>query len=136
MIRSKTDLNWNDSSDTNDKNITKIQSTNNSKLIITRGILINLLNPKLTLFFFSFLPQYIGSNTNSYMQACFLLGLAFMFITLIVFIAYGLLAGLMKSFLVNSSKRVKYLQNIFGIIFIIFAIKLSISSMWKFQLYQ
>ena len=123
MLKSKADLNFNDTA-ANDK-----KSSNNSASIITRGILINLLNPKLTLFFFSFLPQYISINSDSYIKISFLLGLAFMFITLIVFIGYGMLAGLMKSFFVNSPKRVQSIQNIFGIIFIIFAVKLSTSSM-------
>lgn len=123
MLKSKADLNFNNTSATGK------ESSNTLTTIITRGILINLLNPKLTLFFFSFLPQYISTNSDNYIKISFLLGLAFMFITFIVFIGYGLLAGLTKSFFVNSPKRVQCIQNVFGIIFIIFAVKLSTSSM-------
>ena len=61
--------------------------------IIWRGLLINLLNPKLTLFFFSFLPQYISHGSKNYIQQGFILGLVFMLLTLLIFICYGILAG-------------------------------------------
>lgn len=96
--------------------------------IIRSGILINLLNPKLTLFFFSFLPQYVKSTRDNYMVECLFYGFAFMILTLLVFIGYGLLAGTTNKFFINSPKRISILQKIFGIIFIIFAIQLALSS--------
>lgn len=113
---------------------TKLDLNNNPNessaiTIILRAILINLLNPKLTLFFFSFLPQYISSHSVNYIQNALLLGLGFMLITLIVFIIYGLLASFIKSLFMNNNKRIKYIQKIFAVIFIIFSIKLAISSM-------
>lgn len=94
--------------------------------IVIRGILINLLNPKLTLFFFSFLPQYLSADRQNYLLQGFFLGLAFMFITLIVFCCYGYLAGVAKSIFLNSHKRVSILQKCFGCLFIGFALKLAI----------
>lgn len=115
--------------------ITKVKINLDNKIqkeksitIVGRAILINLLNPKLTLFFFSFLPQYISLNSKDYIKNNLILGLLFMLITLVVFIIYGLLASLMKSLIINSPKKLKYIQQIFGIIFIIFAINLSLSS--------
>lgn len=96
--------------------------------IIRRGILINLLNPKLTLFFFSFLPQYVSSSGKSYVFQSSIFGLAFMILTLFVFIGYGLLAGVAKKFLVGSP-RVNITQKLFGIIFITFAVQLALSSL-------
>lgn len=97
--------------------------------IIRSGILINLLNPKLTLFFFSFLPQYVKSTRDNYMVECLFYGFAFMILTLLVFIVYGLLAGITNNFFMNSPKRISMLQKIFGIIFVIFSIQLALSSM-------
>lgn len=94
-----------------------------SGMIIRRGILINLLNPKLTLFFLSFLPQYLSKMDENYIIRCMLLGLAFMALTLVVFILYGLLAGAAQSLFINSPRRVRILQKCFGIIFIGFALK-------------
>lgn len=117
MIKSKTSFEL-ANSETNEK----------AGTIIRSGILINLLNPKLTLFFFSFLPQYAKSTNHNYMTECLLYGSAFMFITLLVFIGYGLLAGITNKFFINSPQKLSLLQKIFGIIFIIFAIQLAFTS--------
>jgi threonine/homoserine/homoserine lactone efflux protein len=117
MVRSKTSFDL-----ANNKSAEKVST------IIRSGILINLLNPKLTLFFFSFLPQYAKSISDSYISECLLYGFTFMVITLLVFIGYGLLAGITNKFFINSPKRISLLPKIFGIIFIIFAIQLTFSS--------
>lgn len=114
MIISKTRLEL-----TNSKSAGKVST------IIRSGIFINLLNPKLTLFFFSFLPQYVKSTSNNYTVECLLYGFAFMILTLLVFIAYGLLAGVTNKFFIYFPKRISLLQKIFGIIFIVFAIQLA-----------
>ncbi len=116
MIRSKTSF-----------ELTNSKSENKVSTIIRSGILINVLNPKLTLFFFSFLPQYAKSTSNNYMAECLFYGFAFMILTLLVFIGYGLLAGVTNKFFINSPKRISLLQKIFGIIFIVFAIQLAFS---------
>lgn len=95
--------------------------------IILRGILINLLNPKLTLFFFSFLPQYVSSDSKNYVFQSFILGLTFMLLTLGVFIGYGILAGTAKRLINSSQRRMVILQKCFGIVFVSFAIKLALS---------
>lgn len=117
MVRSKTSF-----------ELVNSKSEEKASTIIRSGILINLLNPKLTLFFFSFLPQYARSTSDNYVTECLLYGFAFMILTLLVFIGYGLLAGITNKFFVNSPKRISLLQKIFGIIFIVFAIQLAFSS--------
>ncbi|WP_459479998.1 LysE family translocator [Clostridium saccharoperbutylacetonicum] len=101
---------------------------NNAGKLIRRGIFINLLNPKLTLFFFSFLPQYAKSTSDNYLTECLFYGVLFMLITFLVFIGYGLLAGMTNKFFVNSPKRISLIQNVFGAIFMILAVQLSFSS--------
>lgn len=95
--------------------------------IIVKGILINLLNPKLTLFFFSFLPQFILNNENGYLYQMIILSVVFMSLTLIIFILYGVLANYFKSLIVTSSKLTRRIQQSFGLVFIGLAIKLALS---------
>lgn len=97
--------------------------------IIKRGILINLLNPKLTIFFFSFLPQYITSGKGSYVKQGLMLGIAFMLLTLLIFLCYGILAGSVKQFIEKTPRTIHILQTCFGAIFVIFAIQLGFSSL-------
>lgn len=102
------------------------QAESNTPAIIRRGILINLLNPKLTLFFFSFLPQYVSSDSTNYMAKSALLGILFMALTFIVFVGYGILAGTAKTWICRSPKQMSFIQKCFGVTFIVFAAKLAL----------
>lgn len=108
---------------------TGVQANESAIAIIRQGILINLLNPKLTLFFFSFLPQYVSAASKNYVGEAFLYGFSFMLMTFIVFAGYGMLAGLASSLITKSPKRLLRIRQLFGIIFIVFAIQLGISSL-------
>lgn len=109
--------------------ITKMNSTiatkdtaNKGKQVVLRGFLLNLLNPQLTLFFFSFLPQYVDKQGLYYVEESFILGLLFMILTFIVFLVYGLLAGVAEQFLLGSQVRVQWMQRLFGVVFICFSL--------------
>jgi len=90
------------------------------------GIFLNLLNPKLTLFFISFLPQYITQGDISYMLQGISLGLIFMILSLFIFICYGLLANELRMKLLTSPNRMIWMNRLFGVLFILFAVKLYI----------
>jgi threonine/homoserine/homoserine lactone efflux protein len=92
--------------------------------IILKGILINLLNPKLTLFFFSYLPQFIVNGDDALMQSL-QLGIFFMLLTLIIFTLYGILAGSFSELLKHSPKICLRIQQGFGAVFIVFAVLLA-----------
>lgn len=111
-----------------DFELAAVKSEESAAAVIRNGILINLLNPKLTLFFFSFLPQYAGSRNDNYGMECLFYGFLFMLLTFLVFIGYGLLAGISNKFFANSPKRMSMLQKVFGIVFILFAVQLAFTS--------
>jgi len=104
----------------------KSTETSLTKIII-KAIAINLLNPKLTIFFFAFLPLFISKSSPSPTMEMIILSAVFMSITLIVFAFYGILASGISGYLVNSSKAVKRLQQAFAVILAGFAVQLGFS---------
>ena len=104
------------------------KSTETSPIrIILKAIAINLLNPKLTIFFFGFLPLFISKNSSAATIEMIALSAVFMGLTFIVFALYGLLASGISSYLVNSSRVVKRLQQGFAVILAGFAVQLGLS---------
>ncbi len=99
--------------------------------IIIKAIAINLLNPKLTIFFFAFLPLFVSKNSSSPTIEMIVLSAVFMVITLIVFAIYGILASGISVYLMNSSKAVKRLQQAFAVMLAGFAVKLALSKTYS-----
>lgn len=95
--------------------------------IILKAIGLNLLNPKLTIFFFAFLPLFISKNTLSPSFEMIKLSAMFMMITLIIFAIYGLLASAISSSIKNSPKIMKRTQQAFAVILAGFAVKLALT---------
>jgi threonine/homoserine/homoserine lactone efflux protein len=95
--------------------------------IVVKGILINLLNPKLTLFFFAFLPLFVSQDALSPTKQMAGLGLIFMLMTFVIFVLYGILASWVSSFLINSPKTIRLVQRSFAIIFALLAMRLALS---------
>lgn len=97
-----------------------------SKIAI-RGFLINILNPKLSIFFLAFLPQFISVNSNSVVPEMLVLSLTFMFMTFVVFVIYGLFAHKSKEFIQNSPKVMVRIQKTFAGLFVFFGVKLALA---------
>jgi threonine/homoserine/homoserine lactone efflux protein len=95
--------------------------------IITKAVAINLLNPKLTIFFLAFLPLFVSKSSSSPILEMVMLSAVFMAITFIVFALYGLLASGVSAYLTRSTKAVKRVQQAFALILAGFAIKLAVS---------
>ncbi len=95
--------------------------------IIGKGILINILNPKLTIFFFAFLPLFVTPDAASPTRQMIGLSAVFMGMTLVIFMLYGILASGVSQYLVNSQTAVKRVQRSFAIIFAGLAVKLAFS---------
>ena len=95
--------------------------------IIIKAIAINLLNPKLTIFFFAFLPLFVSNGTSSPTLEMIILSVVFMGMTFLVFALYGMLASGVSAYLLSSSKTVKRVQQVFAVALAGFAVKLALS---------
>lgn len=95
--------------------------------IAIKGFLINILNPKLSLFFLAFLPQFVPSETESPILNMLLLSGIFMGMTLFVFIIYGLFANSVRAYIINSPNTIKMVQRTFAVIFAMLGAKLAMA---------
>ena len=99
----------------------------NTWQIVVKGILINILNPKLTLFFLAFLPLFVSADASSPTRQMLGLGAIFMLLTLLIFGLYGILASSVSSHLLNSPKIIRRVQKSFALVFAGLAVQLAIS---------
>ncbi|MFD1383069.1 LysE family translocator [Rhodanobacter aciditrophus] len=95
--------------------------------IAVKGFLLNILNPKLSIFFLAFLPQFIPSTQDSAFVSMLLLGGVFMLMTFVVFVVYGFLSGSFSSMVVRSRRASIMIQKVFASSFAALGIKLALS---------
>jgi threonine/homoserine/homoserine lactone efflux protein len=91
-----------------------------------RGIVLNLLNPKLTIFFLAFLPQFIDAGRASAGQQLIGLSAVFMAMTFAVFAVYAYLAGAARA-LLSGPRAMRRLQRSFAVVFAGLAVDLALT---------
>lgn len=96
--------------------------------VIRTAILINLLNPKLTIFFFAFLPQFVPAGQANGTWHMVGLSLVFMALTLIVFALYGVFAATMRTQVISRPKVMTWLRRTFATTYVFLAGRLAIES--------
>ncbi|MFD8150340.1 LysE family translocator [Streptomyces sp. NPDC059720] len=96
-----------------------------ARQVIVRGVLINLLNPKLTVFFFAFLPQFVSPGEPHALLRMAGLGGVFMLATFLVFAAYGLLAGSVRGRVLGRPQVMAWLRRGFAGSFVALGAKLA-----------
>jgi len=95
--------------------------------IALKGFLVNILNPKLALFFFAFLPLFVSPDASTPPQQMVGLSVVFMGMTFVIFALYVILARWVSAYFTNSPKAVKRMQQSFAVIFAVLAVELALS---------
>lgn len=95
--------------------------------IVLDGIVINLLNPKLSIFFVAFLPQFIATDEASPMARMLELSGVFMAMTFVIFAAYGLFAAAMRDHVVSRPAVMAWMRRTFAAAFVMLGARLALT---------
>ncbi len=82
--------------------------------LVFKGFLLNILNPKLTIFFLAFLPQFVAPGAESPLAQLLALSAMFMAMTLLVFVIYGFLAHGFRTTVIESPRVQAWLRRGFA----------------------
>lgn len=96
-------------------------------LVVRRGILLNLLNPKLTLFFFAFLPQFLEASPGLLDMRLLGLGGVFMLMTLAVFAVYALASAAVRDLVLHAPVARRWIERSLGALLVGFAARLALT---------
>jgi threonine/homoserine/homoserine lactone efflux protein len=96
--------------------------------VIASAILLNLLNPKLTLFFFAFLPQFVPPGSPDELGRLLELSAVFMVMTFVVFTCYGVFAASVRRHLVDRPVIVARVRKVFAASFVALGVRLAVTA--------
>ena len=100
-------------------------SSANGWKIAVRGALINVLNPKLSIFFLALLPPFLSGNPATATAEMAALGAVFMALTFAVFALYGLFAAKTRAYVLGSKRLMAWLNRSFAAVFAALAARLA-----------
>ena len=95
--------------------------------VIVSGILINILNPKLSIFFFAFLPQFVSAGEPQALARMLELSGVFMLITFVVFVFYGVCAAAVRTHVISRPQVLAWMRRSFAAAFAGLGAKLALT---------
>ncbi|WP_423067970.1 LysE family translocator [Devosia sp. CN2-171] len=93
--------------------------------VLVSGVLVNILNPKLSIFFFAFLPQFVPANSATALPQMLELSAVFMAVTFVVFAIYGVFAAAVRSHVVSRPRILTWMRRTFAAAFVALGAKLA-----------
>jgi len=102
-------------------------SLTSTSSIVVKAFLLNILNPKLTIFFLAFLPQFIEPGAEQPLAQLLTLSAVFMVMTFVVFVAYGFVAHTFRRYVIDSVSVQRWLRYSFAAAFAGLGAKLAVS---------
>ena len=95
--------------------------------VIAESVLINILNPKLSIFFFAFLPQFVPATTPNAVTRMLELSGVFMAMTFVVFAAYGLFAAAIRGHVISRPSIMLWMRRTFAGAFVLLGARLALT---------
>jgi len=92
-----------------------------------RGVIMNLINPKISIFFLAFLPQFVSPENGFVTMQVITLGSMFIMATIVVFGAVAFMGGALRDFLVRSPKAQTIMNKTSGVVLASLAIRLALT---------
>jgi threonine/homoserine/homoserine lactone efflux protein len=109
---------WSTLRETGTMSVVRSDSPPSAWRTITSAVLVNLLNPKLTIFFFAFLPQFVPTDTANGIPMMLQLSAAFMLVTFAVFAAYGICASAVRDQVISRPRVLTWMRRTFAVSFV------------------
>lgn len=105
-----------------------VEITDGRTSIFWQGMLVNALNPKVAIFFISFIPQFVKPEMGSVTAQTVVLGTIFMVLTVIIFLAYGIFSGMIGKWVIEQPRVNKLIDWATGSLFVLLGIRLALAS--------
>ena len=95
--------------------------------VIVNGFLLNILNPKLSLFFLAFLPQFVPAAAPNATASMLVLAATFMALTFVVFVGYGAFASATRRYVISKPRVMLWLRRGFAGAFGLLGLRLALA---------
>jgi len=116
---------WNALKEQGALRVEKEVGTRSAIQVTVQAILINILNPKLSIFFFAFLPQFVSVKEAHPLSNMAGLSAVFMLLTFIVFVGYGLFAASVREHIISRPRVLAWMRRTFAAAFVALGVKLA-----------
>ena len=107
--------------------VEKMVGPRSAAQVIVSAILINVLNPKLSIFFFAFLPQFVSADEPHPLSRMLELSTVFMVLTFAVFVGYGLFAAAIRNHVTARPRVLTWMRRVFAGAFVALGAKLALA---------
>jgi len=116
---------WNTLRERGALSIDREVGTRTALQVTIEAVLINILNPKLSIFFLAFLPQFVGTDEVQPLPHMLALSAVFMLLTFVVFAAYGLFAASVRDHVISQPRIMTWMRRTFAGAFAILGARLA-----------